>query len=127
MKFLNSIKWFLVIIAITLTIGVVGVGCVGTVTPAQVTSSGASFDPAGHRTSSFYGFYTNQSGVVYGILGQEARDKYNSLIESYGKKIVPPINKDFGIIDNQTNFFITLPALSNFATMNRWMKSGVSK
>ena len=127
MKSLNSIKWFLAVVAVALALCLVETGCVSTVTPAQVVSTGPSFDSAGHRTSSFYGFYTNQTGVVYGILGAEARDKYNSLIESYGKKIVPPISKDFGIIDNQTNFFITLPALSDFATMNRWMKSGVPK
>ena len=102
-------------------------GCVGTVVPTQVVSNGASFDNQGNRTSGFYGFYTNESTkVVYGVIAPEAKDRYNTLIESYGKKVVPPIEKDFGITDNKTNCLITLPALSDFATMNRWFKSGIT-
>jgi hypothetical protein len=98
------------------------VGCVSTVTPVQVVSTGASFDN-GERNSGFIGWTTNSS-VTYGIISQHARDRYNSLIDIYGNKIIPPIKKDYGITDNKTNCLITLEALSNFAKMNRWRKNG---
>ena len=119
MRFLN--KWFaLVVIAVSL---VALAGCVGTVTPVQVVSSGASFDE-GVRNSGFLGWATN-NGVAFGKISIHARDRYNTLIESYGKKIIPPIRKDYGLIDNGTNYYISLDALADFATMNRWFKSGV--
>jgi hypothetical protein len=97
-------------------------GCVGTVTPVQVVSTGASFDN-GERNSGFLGWTTNNS-ITYAIISEHARDRYNSLIDVYGNKIIPPIKKDYGVTDNKTNCFITLEALSNFAKMNRWRKNG---
>jgi hypothetical protein len=98
-------------------------GCVGTVTPTQVVSQGASFDN-GQRNSGFIGWTTNNS-VVYGIISAHARDRYNALIDQYGSKNVPPIKKDYGIQSlDGTNYLISLDALSDFAKFNRWHKSG---
>jgi len=97
-------------------------GCVGTVTPVQVVSNGASFDN-GERNSGFIGWATN-NGTAYGVITLKARDRYNALIESYGSKIIPPIKKDYGLISCETNYLISFEALSNFAKMNRWRKNG---
>lgn len=97
-------------------------GCVHTVTPVHVVSTGASFDN-GERNSGFLGWTTNNS-VTYAIISEHAKDRYNALIEIYGGRIIPPIKKDYGVTDNKTNCFITLEALSNFSKMNRWRKNG---
>ena len=132
---MNSLKYnfqlFALAFLISFTSPVFIAGCTTTVTPVQVHSDKPSFDANGQRTSGFYGFYTNvlvlngvTNSTVFGIVSQETREKYNSLISKYGSKLTPPIRQDFGIIDNKTNCFISFPAITDFATMNRWLKSG---
>lgn len=97
------------------------VGCATTVTPPQVVSNGASYDN-GQRNSGFQGWCTN-NGVTFAMISTNAYQRYNALIDIYGKKFLPPIKEDHGVIPNQTNYLLTLEALSDFATMNRWRKN----
>lgn len=97
-------------------------GCFSTIVPPPVKPIAASYDN-GERNSGFYGFVTN-NGVAYGIISPHARDRYNALIATYGKKFSPRIKEDYGIIDNNTNYLITLEGLSDFAIMNQWRKNG---
>jgi hypothetical protein len=90
-----------------------------TVIPDLVDNGGASYD-GDQRNSGFYGFVTNDV-IVYGVITQRARDRYNNLIMEYNTKI-PYLCKDYGIVDNKTNCWITLEALADFAKMNRWHK-----
>ena len=101
------------------------VGCTTTIAPKSVESSGASYDN-GERNSGFIGWATNSS-AIYGVLTFHAHERYNELIDIYGSKFIPPLKNDYGIINNKTNYWISLEGLSNFAKMNRWRKSGVIK
>jgi len=92
-----------------------------TMVPPPITSSGPSFDN-GERNSGLICWVTNNS-VPYGLITTNARNRYNYLIENYGKRLSPPITKDFGIINVQTNYLITLQGLSYFGTMNNWRKN----
>lgn len=98
------------------------IGCVCTIVPDNVESSGPSFDPSGKRNSGFVGWVTNDS-VVYGIITPYARERYNSLIDIYGSRFVPVLERDAGLINNKTNYWITLNSLSHFMTMNNWKKN----
>lgn len=95
------------------------VGC--TVTPKIVTDTTPSFDGT-NQNSGFIAFDPNG----YGIITPHARDRYNGLIEIYGKKFNPPLTFDAGIIKTCTNTFLIDPQHDVYArTMNRWKKSGV--
>jgi hypothetical protein len=83
--------------------------------------SGPSWD-GNVRNSGFTNWHTNDTGIIYGVLTPHARDRYNGLIEQYGDRFTPPLKRDYGIINNQTNFFITSEGLYNFIKMNRWRK-----
>ena len=98
--------------------------CVQTIAPAPVVSQEASWDGS-EKNSGFLGWTTN-SGVVYGMLTPHAKDRYNGLIDIYGNKFIPPIKKNYGIIDNFTNSWITLEGLQDFAKMNRWKKGSAT-
>jgi hypothetical protein len=93
-------------------------GCTTTVTPRIVASLQASWDGT-NQNSGFIGF-TDAGGIIT----PHARDRYNGLIELYGKKFIPPITFDYGISQHTNeNYIITPQALSDFAQMNRWYKS----
>lgn len=112
-------KWLVVLL-----LAILLVGCVNTVIPPNVHSSGASFDN-GERNGGFLGWTTNSS-VCYGMISTNAYLRYNALIEKYGKKFVPPLIINMGITPTGTNYLISLDALSNFGTMNRWRKSNIA-
>ena len=109
------------VFALILTVSLCA-GCFSTIVPPSVKPVAASFDN-GERNSGFSGFVTN-NGIAYGVLSPHARDRYNSLIDTYSKRFSPKLKEDYGIIDNKTNYWITLEGLSNFALMNRWRKQG---
>jgi hypothetical protein len=93
------------------------VGCT-TVTPRQVESPTASWDGT-NQNSGFIGWTADGSGIIT----PHARDRYNGLIDIYGKRFIPPLVFDYGIQPTAANTFtITPEALSDFATMNRWRK-----
>lgn len=120
MNLVNKANVFVAILSILLF-----AGCLSTVVPPTVKPVAPSFD-AGERNSGFYGWATN-NGVAYGIISQRAKERYNNLIQVYGEKFNPPISKNFGIIDNVSNNWISLEALSDFATMNRWRKNEIKQ
>jgi hypothetical protein len=92
------------------------VGCT-TVSPRIVESPAASWDGT-NQNSGFIGW----SGTS-GIITPHARDRYNGLIETYGKKFVPPLVTDYGITATTSNVYLITPeALADFALMNRWHK-----
>lgn len=95
-------------------------GCTTTVIPRTPVSSQASWDGTNHN-SGFLGF----EGVT-GIITPHARDRYNGLIEIYGKKFVPPITYDYGVTaytNGCGNYIISPQALTYFIQMNRWRRS----
>lgn len=108
-----------------LLIGVILIGCC-TIVPEDVKSSGASYDPTGDRNSGFIGWTTNNN-IAYGVITFYARERYNSLIHAYGSRFSPPLQMDSGLIDNKTNYWITLNSLSHFMTMNSWKKNELPK
>lgn len=92
-------------------------GCTTTVTPRASISSQASWDGT-NQNSGFLQF----EGVT-GVITPHARDRYNGLIEIYGKKFVPPILHDYGVWPYiGGNYIISPQALTYFVQMNRWHK-----
>ena len=92
-----------------------------TVAPPVLKDQVPSFD-GGVQNSGFLGF-TNGMGLIT----VTARMRYNLLIERYGNQFIPPLEHDAGIFTNVPgqSYFIDKQHLVDFATMNRWSKSGV--
>lgn len=108
-----------VLAALTLSVALTS-GCTSTVTPRTVLSSQASWDGT-NQNSGFIGFEGSA-----GIITPHARDRYNALIEIYGKKFNPPITFDYGVWpmgETGGNYIISPQALTYFTQMNRWRKS----
>jgi len=106
-----------VFIALTISL-VVTSGCTSTVTPRTVLSSQASWDGT-NQNSGFIGFEGSA-----GIITPHARDRYNALLEIYGKKFNPPVTFDYGVWPYAGgNYIISPQALTYFTQMNRWRKS----
>lgn len=92
-------------------------GC--TIRPKVVHNNQASFD--GNLQNS--GLLGNDS-QGNAIITAHARDRYNALVDDYGKFFSPPLNRDDGIMPTATNtFLIDGEHLFFFATMNRWLHS----
>ena len=93
-------------------------GCTNTVAPKQASSGRPSWDGSS-QNSGFIGF--DQAGN--GILTAHARDRYNELMDRYGKKFSPPVRQDDGLTATATNTWLIDPQhLSSFMTANRWRK-----
>lgn len=94
-------------------------GCSSTVIPRVVVSNQASWDGT-NQNSGFLRFEGS-----YGIITEHARDRYNALIETYGKKFVPPITQDYGVLPYYPagTYSISPQGIAAFAQMNRWYKS----
>lgn len=129
MKFVNAWRnntarlGQILLLAVTLlTAASIGpVGCTTTIAPRVVESSKPSWDGT-NANSGFVGF----SGE-HGIITPHARERYNGLIEIYGRRFVPPVAKDYGITPGTDgNYLITPHALTYFTAMNRWRKAGAS-
>lgn len=58
------------------------------------------------------------------VITAHARDRYNALMDEYGKLFLPPVNRDDGITPTGTNTFL-LDGQHEFifATANRWRKA----
>lgn len=119
----TSLWLWLAIIALLVYVVLITNGC-GTVRPVVVESPAASWDGTNYN-SGFIG-WTNGLGIITA----HARDRYNGLISTYGKRFNPPLSADYGIqkLTGETPvplpmFTITPEALSDFARMNRWRKT----
>jgi hypothetical protein len=91
--------------------------CSTTVTPKHVHASQASFD-GNVQNSGFLCFNPDGSGTIT----PHARDRYNALVEIYGKRLLPPVQVDEGITPAGTNYVIDAQHLNYFKRMNRWKK-----
>jgi hypothetical protein len=92
-------------------------GC--TVRPKVVTNMQPSFD----------GNFQNSGLIEHdkagnAVITAHARDRYNALMDRYGKLFSPPVNRDDGITPTATNTFL-LDGQHEFifATANRWRKA----
>lgn len=94
-------------------------GC--TVRPKVVRNVQPSFD--GNKQNSGL---IDHDGLGNAIITPHARDRYNSLLDDYGKLFNPPVNRDDGILPTATNTYL-LDAQHEFifATANRWRKQKV--
>lgn len=115
-------EWFSTIISIAavITIAALFAGCSTTVTPRIVLSNEASWDGT-NQNSGVIGF----SGVS-AVITPHARDRYNGLIDIYGKKFIPPITFDYGIsVYTNDTYLITPQGIVAFSQMNRWRRSSL--
>ncbi|HEX2099178.1 MAG TPA: hypothetical protein VHF69_00860 [Candidatus Synoicihabitans sp.] len=93
-------------------------GC-GTVTPAPARSEQASFD--GTERNSGVLELTETGAVVT----PRARDRYNVLVDLYGKAWAPRIREDHGVTKRSDgNYEMTNEALEKFIVMSDWRRMG---
>lgn len=96
-----------------------GAGC-GTVTPVKVRDTVASYD-GNDRNSGLLKLLKGGGSVMT----PHAIERYNGLIERYGKLWTPKLAKNYGVTQCPCeNFIMSDEALIKFATMNRWNKEG---
>lgn len=99
---------------------VVAVGC--TVIPKRLESRAASFD-GGQQNSGLVAQLADRSAIIT----THARDRYNGLIEIYGRKFSPPLQRDAGVTAyTNGTWCIDAEHLVKFATMNRWRKQSTA-
>lgn len=100
-------------------LAVVLLGCASTVRPVIPTATAPSFDGTNQNS----GFVSLSGGR--GLITAHARDRYNGLIDLYGKGFIPPLVHDAGITVTSSNLFtIDGEGIVHFATMNRWRREG---
>lgn len=73
--------------------------CTSTVAPKAVEARQASFSvQTGAQDSDIIGLSYNSAGDADGfVVTSDGRDRYNALIELYGSKWTPALEKDYGI------------------------------
>lgn len=59
------------------------------------------------------------------IITSNAAKRYNILIERYGKELMPPIERDFGLSQDGNFFVLTQQGMVNFALLNQKYKSQI--
>lgn len=91
--------------------------CTSTVTSHRVVDTVASFD-GNVQTSGLLGFTADGSG----ILTPHARDRYNALVQVYGKRFAPALQLDAGVTRSGSIYLIDAEHLVKFGTMNLWRK-----
>ncbi len=86
-------------------------------TPDIINSDTISYDEYGNQTSGIISVSNDKTGF---IVTKHFIDRYNSMIEKYGKKFVPELKKDQGVskIDNTKFYFISNQSMGYFLTMN---------
>lgn len=86
-------------------------------TPDIINSNTISYDEYGNQTSGIISVSNDKTGF---IVTKHFIDRYNSMIEKYGKKFVPELKKDQGVskIDNTKFYFISNQSMGYFLTMN---------
>lgn len=92
-----------------------------TVRPGLVSNREASFD-GNDWNSGLIGY----DGSGNRIITAHARDRYNALMDDYGKLFRPPVGRDEGMTGTSSNAFL-LDAQHEFyfLTANRWRKNQV--
>jgi len=100
--------WLGVCLALLLT------GC--TVTPKVVHDAQASFDGT-QQNSGILGF----DGEGHCVITLHAVERYNALVDKYGKRFTPPLQRNQGLFLTDTNTAVmSFGSVEYFATMNRW-------
>lgn len=99
-------------------------GCAKTIIPKPVVEQQASWD-GNEQNSGFLGFTADGHGILTG----HARDRYNALIDLYGKDFHPPLEHDAGIgtappASGIPAFSIDGQHLEYFLQMQRRYRSG---
>lgn len=93
-----------------------------TIVPEPVTAKQASIGLSGKADSGII------SATVNGYqIDQHLRDRYNALIETYGREpaFLPALKPDDGIIvDSDGRIEISRQAMRNLALMNGWRREG---
>ena len=86
-------------------------------TPDIIDSSVISYDEYGNQTSGIISVSNDKTGF---IVTKHFIDRYNSMIEKYGKKFAPELKKDQGVskIDKTDFYFISNQCMGYFLTMN---------
>lgn len=86
-------------------------------TPDIINSDTISYDEYGNQTSGIISVSNDKTGF---IVTKHFIDRYNSMIEKYGKKFVPELKKEQGVskIDNTKFYFISNQSMGYFLTMN---------
>ena len=86
-------------------------------TPDIINSGTISYDEYGNQTSGIISVSDDKTGF---IVTKHFIDRYNSMIEKYGKKFVPELKKEQGVskIDNTQFYFISNQSMGYFLTMN---------
>lgn len=86
-------------------------------TPNIINSDTISYDEYGNQTSGIISVSNDKTGF---IVTKHFIDRYNSMIEKYGKKFVPELKKEQGVlkIDNTEFYFMSNQSMGYFLTMN---------
>lgn len=119
------VAWSLILLALALAALLFFTGCTTTVTPKIPHAAQASFD-GDQQNSGFLG----KDALGFEIITAHARDRYNGLIETYGRGFSPALKPDDGVTPNPDSpgtFRIDREHLIKFATMNRWRREGRPK
>ena len=96
-------------------------GCVGfsftNPTPDIIHSDQISYDEYGNKTSGIISVSNDKTGF---IVTESFINRFNSMIEKYGKKFQPELKKNQGIakIDKTNYYFITNQSMGYFLTLN---------
>lgn len=108
--------WIFIAVLCGIATGAVS-GC--TVVPKAVVAQQASYGDDGQQTSGFLGFVDGG-----GIIDRGALDRYNALIDVYGKEWLPAMKRDHGVTPRGSNYFISNDALERFIVMSDWRRMG---
>lgn len=86
-------------------------------TPDIIDGDVISYDEYGNQTSGIISVSNDKTGF---IVTKHFIDRYNSMIDKYGKKFVPELKKEQGIskIDNTEFYFMSNQSMGYFLTMN---------
>lgn len=118
---MKKINNFILIIVCTLFL----TGCFATVAPRPILVKTASYAGTNSNAGIIKTIINDKGEVAYVILNKEAHDNYNMLINRYGSKILPKLNKDDGItILSNNTYQIDAEHFSKFALMAAWYKEG---
>jgi hypothetical protein len=96
-------------------------GC--TITPVQVRSARPSYDGI-HQDSGLI----DQGSDGGGFISDQAKARYNALVQTFGKRFTVPLHENEGIdpdpvlIDERRAWRIDPEHLVKFQTMTRWRK-----
>lgn len=96
-------------------------GCAPTYRPKAPIAAAASWDGT-EQNSGLIGF---DAATKKWIITPHARDRYNELMARYGTNFLPAVKPGDGITATASNvFLIDSQHLADFASANRWRKSG---